>query len=481
MKLARFHNDRGDKVQFVYGCEAKRKIFDIEELWDRIYITTLFTYHWKKIIETIKYYKEIVWGDTNKIFVGGIMASLLQEETAAETEVNVIKGILTSPKQIGFIGNKNIDLLPPDYSIVNNKLYAINDTYYAYTSRGCVNSCSWCGVPKIEPEFIPYIDIKENIKYLKSKYGDKPKLKLMDNNVLASPYLEDIVSDLIELGYKKNSFTESKPKKEKVVDFNQGLDANYLTEDKMNLLEEINIKPMRIAFDSIHYKENYVKAIKIAKKHGIKYFSNYMLYNFRDSPKDLYERLMINIGLNEKWRKEDKSKASIYSYPMRYAPIDSTDSPTEISQEDGIGIPKKTNNEQELSYKGVFWTKRFVRSIEIMKGVAHGSISPTPSLARRTIGKTYKQFLANLYMPEELLRNRNVYEKKVYKHEPKREPGTGDVERFRSFINGLLRKKDGRFLQFYNVVAKNSKGEIREYREKCKDKTIKKWLDFYIR
>ncbi|MCK4250345.1 hypothetical protein KAX97_02805, partial [candidate division WOR-3 bacterium] len=213
MKLARFHKDRGDEVHFVYGCEGEGEIFNATESWDRIYITTLYTYHWDKIIETINYYKELVWGDIEKIFVGGIMASLLREDLAAKTGVNVIKGVLNSPKQIGLLGNRNIDLLPPDYSILDSRIYAINDTYYAYTSRGCINSCSWCGVPIIEPTFFTYIDIKSMMKKLRKEYGDKPKLKLMDNNVMASPFLGNIVSDLIDLGYGKNSYTDSEPKK----------------------------------------------------------------------------------------------------------------------------------------------------------------------------------------------------------------------------------------------------------------------------
>lgn len=319
------------------------------------------------------------------------------------------------------------------------------------------------------------------VKKLRKEYGDKPKLKLMDNNVMASPYLEKIVSDLIDLGYGKNSYTESEPKKERVVDFNQGLDASFFTDDKMKILAELNTKPMRIAFDRIAEKEEYIKAIEIATKHGVRTFSNYMLYNFMDSPRDLYERLMINIGFNEKWRKEGKTTTSIYSYPMRYAPIKSIDSPTKVSQENGICVPEKAENKNSSDYNGVFWTKRFIRSIEIMKGVAHGSISPTPSLARRTLGETYDEFLANLYMPEELLRNRNTYEKKIYKDEPKRKSGTGDVERFRTFIFGLLSKKDDRFMQFHNAVSKNSNGEIRRYIAKCKDRTMKKWLNFYVR
>jgi len=481
MKLARFHKERGDEVEFVYGCEGKGEIFKAAESWDRIYITTLYTYNWDKIIETINYYKELVWGGIEKIFVGGIMASLLYKDLASKTGVNVVKGVLNSPKQIGLDGNRNIDRLPSDYSILDSRIYAINDTYYAYTSRGCINSCSWCGVSIIEPKFVRYINIKSMMKKLRKEYGDKPRLKLMDNNVMASPYLEKIVSDLINLGYGKNSYTESEPKKERMIDFNQGLDASFFTDDKMKILAELNIKPMRIAFDRIVEKEEYVKAIEIATKYGIKTFSNYMLYNFMDSPRDLYERLMINIGLNAKWRKEGKTDTSVYSYPMRYAPINSTDSPTEVSQENGICVPEKAKNKNSSAYNGVFWTKRFVRSIEIMKGVAHGSISPTPSLARRTLGETYDEFLANLYMPEELLRNRNTYEKKIYKYEPNRKSGTGDVERFRAFISGLLSKKNDRFMQFHNIVSKNSKGEIRRYIAKCKDRTMKKWLNFYIK
>lgn len=481
MKLGRFHKARGDEVHFVYGCGEKRELFGEDAPWDRIYITSLYTYHWDKILETIEHYKEVVWGDIEKVFVGGIMASLAHKDLAARTGVNVVKGVLNSPKQVGLSGDENIDLLPPDYSLLDSRVYAINDTYYAYTSRGCVNRCSWCGVPILEPEFIPYIDIRDTIRKLRMEYGDKPKLKLMDNNVMASPYLEKIVSDLIEMGYGRNSYTGTKPKKQRVVDFNQGLDASFFSEDKMSVLAALNIRPMRIAFDRIGERDEYVRAIEIAAKHGVRAFSNYMLYNFEDTPKDLYERLMTNIRLNDKWRAEGKPQASIYSYPMRYAPINNPDSPTDIGQEKGMSVQDMAKSASPSDYGGECWSERFVRNVEIMKGVAHGSISPTPSLARRTLGETYEEFLANLYMPEELLRNRNRYEKRVYEGEPKRRPGTGDIEGFRAFVSGLLSEKDSKFAQFHSIVSKNSRREIRRDMSECMDRTIKKWLAFYIK
>ena len=61
LKLARYHKDRGDYIQFVSGYDPKlfefdNKVLEINSLfedknkhWDRIYITTLFTFNFDKI------------------------------------------------------------------------------------------------------------------------------------------------------------------------------------------------------------------------------------------------------------------------------------------------------------------------------------------------------------------------------------------------------------------------------------------------
>ena len=145
MKLARFHKERGDEVRFVSGFDqtvfSEKNLFSPAVLWDRIYITTLFTFNFNKIVETINKYKEAVGGTLSKIFVGGVMASLMSEDIFRETSIYPIQGVLNSPEIIRLSGDQNIDLLPPDYSLLDNKLYAINNTYYAYTTRGCIQSC----------------------------------------------------------------------------------------------------------------------------------------------------------------------------------------------------------------------------------------------------------------------------------------------------------------------------------------------------
>ena len=484
LKLATYHKRRGDEVRFVIGRDKaaiqEEDLFSHELLWDRIYITTLFTFDWKNVIETIEFYKKAVGGSIHKIFVGGIMASIMPNDIFEETGIQPVVGILDSARKIDLDDDTDIDALPPDYKVLPPNIYAINDTYYAHATRGCTRRCPWCGVPDIEPTYCEYIDIKPVIREMREIHGDKSRLKLMDNNVLASPYLERIVSDLVELGYGRGQKTEgSTPPRTRVIDFNQGLEATYINEANIALLEQLHIKPMRIAFDRLSYRDTYVNAVTIAQRHGFKEFSNYMLYNEKDTPRDLYERLVINIKINQSWRDENgKSAAAIYSYPMRFAPI-KDDSPKHLNRSRDY-VPPKPN--RDIDYlQDARWTKRFTRNIEIIKGASHGAISPTPSLALRAIGETYEEFIANLYMPEELLRNRDKYEARIYPNKPDRIPGTGEVEAFREFILRLMNAQDEVFFEFHDAVSPCSKEAVRQGHGTCGNQEVKKWLEYYLK
>jgi len=478
MKLSTFHRSRGDEVKFVIGTD--KSLFSdgplFASLWDRVYISTLFTFDWENTVSTINFYKEAVGNSVHKIYVGGIMATLNPQVIFDETGIYPVKGLLTSADKIGLKDKTNINLLTPDYEILDPRLYAINETFYAYTTRGCENRCVWCGVPDIEPEFEEYIDIKPMILEMRSRYGDLSKLKLMDNNVLVSNRLGDIVEDLLQLGYGRGQHTSDLPRRIRVIDFNQGLDASHIKEETLKLLSKLNIRPMRIAFDRLQEKDVYEHALRLAKEYGFTEFSNYMLYNCHDTPRDLYDRLIINIKLNKEWQaKNKKDRAAVYSYPMRFAPIRPI-----------RGESKKRDYAVSNSAKGydylsqAKWTKRFTRNIEVIKGAAHGAISPTPELASRAIGATYEEFLTNLYMPEELLRNRNRYEKKLYPNDKKRTAGTGDIENFRKFIIKMLKTQNASFIEFHEAVSQGTKEAVREYMAKCTNKEVLKWLNFYL-
>lgn len=92
----------------------------------------------------------------------------------------------------------------------------------------------------------------------------------------------------------------SKTPKTRYLDFNQGIDGRKINDESMQQLARLAIRPLRIAFDDIKLKDKYCEAVRTAHRHGIKEISNYILFNYKDKPEDLYERLRINIELNRK-------------------------------------------------------------------------------------------------------------------------------------------------------------------------------------
>jgi radical SAM superfamily enzyme YgiQ (UPF0313 family) len=166
MKIAQYHGPNGkqDHVSFIKGEERSAQ----NVAWDRIYITTLFSFEFRRISETIDYAVDLCHGQTQRIFVGGIAASLMHERFLAEPRwrgVRFVKGLLDrSPAQAlqldefdGDFYADDIDSAPiedlvPDYSILDqiDYKYPVRDAYFAYASRGCIRKCHFCGVPKLE-------------------------------------------------------------------------------------------------------------------------------------------------------------------------------------------------------------------------------------------------------------------------------------------------------------------------------------------
>ncbi|MGE5474527.1 MAG: hypothetical protein ACM3UU_09935 [Ignavibacteriales bacterium] len=169
--------------------------------WDRICITTLFTFYWDKTIDTINSFKQLC-KDISQVKVGGIAASLVPEQIEKETGVKSHIGLLDKG---GEYDNNNIiiDHLPLDYSILDeiNYIYPENNGYYGYMTRGCINRCPFCAVPKIEPQYNDYIGIQQQIEYVNQNYGEKRNLLLLDNNVLASERFNEIIDEIIACGF----------------------------------------------------------------------------------------------------------------------------------------------------------------------------------------------------------------------------------------------------------------------------------------
>jgi hypothetical protein len=436
--------------------------------YDRICITTLFTFYWKETIQTIQIAKTLI-SNKGEVYVGGILATVLYNELEKDSAIKIHRGLLD---QKGVYDNSKIiiDTLPLDYSILFeiNYKYPADNAFYAYSTRGCPNHCPFCAVPALEPEFNSYISIVNTVNSVRKIYGDKPNLLLMDNNVLASEHFEKIIADIKKCGFEKGSkFIEpnylqiyienldnnvdstpflyaifklyrqllehlkgnekqivynilcdsnllnvhlitketlkrtypilkqyyekyqNKISRQRTVDFNQGLDAHLFTDAKVKLLSEIAIKPLRIAFDSISEKEVYINAVSLCVKYGITSLSNYLLYNEKDKPEELYNRLKINIMLCE------KLSISIYSFPMKYHPISGDYS-------------------KNRGYIGQYWNKKYIRAIQTILNATKGKIGQGKSFFYEAFGKSIKDYKQLLLMPEVYLLYRFFFKQIKY-------------------------------------------------------------------
>lgn len=405
MKLAAYHGPFGkrDNVKFIKG-EVDRSVLSVN--WDRIYVTTLFSFEWREISKSIDFAISAAQGNTTKVFVGGIAASLMHSAFLVEPRwlgIRFIKGLLSESPAVAlqlddFEGelyaddrhSTPIEDLVPDYSILDQigtqYRYPVHDAYFAYASRGCVRKCHFCGVPKLEGAQRDAQPITAVIRGVEERFGAKKDLLLMDNNVVASANYKNIIAEIRDLGFERDAKLQrpGRAPAARRVDFNQGVDARILCKDKMYLREmsTIAIKPLRIAFDHIGARKPYETAIRYAHEFGLHDLSNYMLYNFHDSPEDLYERMRLNIDLNV------ELGIRIFSFPMRYQPTD-----------------MKTRG-----HVGEKWSKYELRSMQIILQATHGIVSGSPSFFIRAFGESSEHFRSLLLWPQHFLFNRAWYE-----------------------------------------------------------------------
>ena len=397
MKISYFHKYiHHDYVRFAKG-ELPAAFRD--KKWDRVYVTTLFTFEWERTKKAIEYALSVV-KDPTQVYTGGILATLMPELIAQHfPTVKNNTGLLNRKGTLGLEHEECIDTMTLDYGILDDiadqYVYPAHDAYFTYMTRGCGMKCQFCAVQTLEPEYIPFISITESIRRVDEKFGPKKDLLLMDNNVLRSPYFDKIIDEIKSLGFQKGA-TYINPRTGKTVrrfvDFNQGLDAFLLTPHKAERLGELALRPARIAFDHIEDAEAYKKAITLCARSGITHMSNYLLYNGEDftgkghryradSPEDLYERMRISMDLCEELNKELEHKVAIFSFPMRYIPL----------------------SDLKRGFVGAKWNAKYLRALQRMLVPTQGKGVSSRSFFETDFGTSPEEFVMFLAMPEEHL------------------------------------------------------------------------------
>ena len=468
---AHFQNN-SDAIELVKNARSsyRKKEYFKNPPFDKVGITTLFTFYWNITIDTINFVKQLC-KKPEDVMVGGIMSTLLPNEVYEATGIHPFEGLLNHPGDIDKGDTRIIDTLPLDYSILEeiDYKYPANNAYFAYMTRGCINHCAFCAVPKLEPHYCDYIGLKEQIERARDRFGEQRDLLLLDNNVLASKCYDRIIDEIKACGFQKGAtymppnqyeiaiqnlkdgyndrayvrkcirlykeLTEKLPLEEKtelylrleqaaclhyetatkeeilkldefvaplfkkhfkhtkkvkrIVDFNQGIDARLINDQNMAKLAEINISPLRIAFDHWEQKDIYEKAVRTAVAHGITNLSNYMLYNFRDKPEHLYYRMKLNVDLC------DELGANIYSFPMKYHPINDPDF------------------FMNRDYIGEHWNRKFIRAIQAVLNSTKGKVGKGKHFFEEAFGADEHRFWTILWMPETFIIYRFMFKENL--------------------------------------------------------------------
>lgn len=241
MKLSAWHKAQGDAVEWYHPFTH----------FDKVYMSKVFS----DSPEYNEYVNadEIVRGGTGYAIHGaGGETFRKEDDTSLPDEVEHIY---------------------PDYSIYN-----VTDTAYGFLTRGCPRGCSFCIVGKKEGM------CSHKVADLSEFWCGQKSIVLNDPNILACRDWRDLLGQLAD--------------SRAMVDFNQGLDARMLTEEKCYALNAVRIKEIHFAWDRYEDKEKVLPKLEmfagICKKkvHGHNAIV-YVLTNYGTTIKEDLERIYM--------------------------------------------------------------------------------------------------------------------------------------------------------------------------------------------
>lgn len=201
MKLSAWHKARGDSVEWYSPM--------LSEHMDIVYKSKVFSNS-----------PDFDWCiDADKIIEGGTGYA-----------ISTINGKEIYDKANDHSLPDEIEHIYPDYEI-----YGINDVAYGFLTRGCPRGCGFCHVSAKEGR------CSRKVADLSEFWRDQKKIVLCDPNILGCKDHEELLEQI----------TSTKAD----IDFNQGLDVRFITDDNLRLLSKIKMRELHLAWDRYEDKE----------------------------------------------------------------------------------------------------------------------------------------------------------------------------------------------------------------------------------
>lgn len=474
--------------------------------WDWVGVTTLFTFYWDITIETILFAKTMV-KDVKNLMVGGVLASIQPKEIEEATGIKPHCGTLHTPyKDIDTDNPYIIDELPLDYSILDEIDYVYVDSaaYFSYATRGCIRKCPFCAVPILEPKYQPYLPLKERIERTKRLYGDKQNLLLMDNNVLASKELPQIIEDICSCGFTpKARYIEPDQYKIAVRNLRLGMNDRAYIRKCWKLLKEINemkslnesertqIYSLREQYGLLHSETCTKKSLIETYKDFAAFFEKkysrqkgrlrYVDFNqgvdarlFTDERVSLLSKIAVRplriafdnvktetaytkaLNLSVEYGFKDFSNYLLYNFDDK--PVDLYHRlriNVDLCEKLNVSIysfpmkyhPIRDEHSHDRDYIGIHWNRKYIRAVQAILNATKGKVGRGLSFFEKAFGHNEEEYMELLIMPETFLLFRLFFEHLGY------------TQKWREAMHEL---SDEEKIELYPMIFKNDFNNIEE-------------------
>lgn len=244
MKLSAYHKGLGDTVEFV--AEGGH--------YDKAYLSKVFNL---PAVTKIPASPPSFFAD--EVIKGGTGYA-----------IDIVEGREVFDKAKDLPLPAEIEHLYPDYPLYPEFL----DTAYGFLTRGCCNACGFCIVSEKEGR------CSCKVADLEEFWRGQKKIKLLDPNLLACRDRELLLQELIK----------SKAR----VDFTQGLDARFVNDDVMKLINQVKVQSIHFAFDFMKNEKAILRGLECFNRHYKKsywHLNCYVLTNYDTTPHEDWYRV----------------------------------------------------------------------------------------------------------------------------------------------------------------------------------------------
>lgn len=213
MKISAWHKLQGDNVEFF------NKNYPIKH-YDKLYVSKIFGDEYSKM--------SIFGFNADEIIFGGTGFAITIENG---------KEVYHKDRDPNL--PYEIEHIYPDYSLYPE---FTKNKAFGFLTRGCCNNCGFCIVSKKEGR------CSVKVADLSEFWNGQKFIKLLDPNILACKDRIDLLKELRDSNAK--------------VDFTQGLDARFVTEEVAYLLKDIKKESVHFAFDFMKNEKAIIKGLK---------------------------------------------------------------------------------------------------------------------------------------------------------------------------------------------------------------------------